>query len=91
MIHSFLMTLQNDPWPLRNAGTEVVHDWWQLSDPENPHRLEASAKKLLRLVLIHHPTEKLTGLAAEIAAHTYELQDIASRIFTAQHSSPNIL
>ena len=55
---------------------------WDLSQPTEPRRREATARKRLRYLSVHAPTNELIKLAAQIDELTWRFDDIASAIFT---------
>ena len=61
----------------------VAHDWWDMSDPKDPKRIEASARRKLRWEAVPVSTEELNRLAGDIATLQNEFADIASRSFSA--------
>lgn len=66
---------------LSERRNRVIHDMWDLSNPEEPKRKEATARRTLRLLDVHEPTYKLFGLVSEIYAFAAKLDDIALEIF----------
>jgi hypothetical protein len=78
----------NDAIGLGERRNRAVHDVWDLSQPTTPRRLEATAKKTLRLLKVHVPTSELIELAAQIGELANRFDDLASGIFSEIHSHP---
>lgn len=71
-----------DATGLAEQRHRAVHDVWDLSQPTEPRRREATARKRLRYLSVHAPTNELIKLAAQIDELTWRFDDIASAIFT---------
>ncbi|MGC9953208.1 MAG: hypothetical protein ABSD21_02890 [Rhizomicrobium sp.] len=65
----------------------VVHDPWFLIDPENPIRLEATARKKLRLEMILVPTTEVNKLAKDIEKLRAKFEDMARFAITSLPST----
>jgi hypothetical protein len=55
----------------------ALHDVWDLSTPEEPLRLGATARRKLRLMSTPVPTQELLGLVKDIYDMSWEFNDIA--------------
>ena len=77
-----LEALAKDATSLGERRNRVLHDMWDLSNPEEPKRREATAKKKLRLLDVHEPTSKLLEFVSEFYAFSSRFDDIASAIFS---------
>src|SRR6185437_10565393 len=51
---------------LGEQRNRAIHDVWQLDDPSEPHRLEVTARRALKIVRVHVPTRELLDLEAKI-------------------------
>ena len=59
----------------------VVHDVWDILDPEHPHRLEATARKKLRLQPIMVLTKDVLKLAAEVDLNRADFEELAAAVW----------
>jgi hypothetical protein len=75
-----LEELAKETQSLSEQRNRAVHDVWDLTDAKIPLRHEATAKRLVRNVKIHVPTEKLLGLARAIDGLRERFEEIASDI-----------
>ena len=57
---------------LSERRNRIVHDVWTFNHPEPPARLEASARKMLKLEFVPTPTHQLIKLVQEIQEHSTE-------------------
>jgi hypothetical protein len=65
-----------------------VHDVWFFDHPNPPKRLEATARKLLRLEFIPAPVEKILELARDITSHAEEFDALIERVKAAPRALP---
>ena len=84
-----LEQLALDVTKLAEQRNRAVHDVWDLSEAEDPRRLEVTARKTVRVVHVHVPTEDLRRLAKYIDALRQKFDDIAEGIFNEMHLSPH--
>jgi hypothetical protein len=61
-----LEQLAKDVQVLSEQRNRAIHEVWRTDDPENPRRLEATARRSVRVLEIHHPTGELISLAENI-------------------------
>jgi hypothetical protein len=71
---------------LSEQRNRAVHDIWYLTQPDHPLRREATARKTVRMLDIHEPTEKLLALVTAIYELVAHFDDMASSIFNEIHS-----
>jgi hypothetical protein len=76
-----------DATSMAERRNRVVHDSWLLIGRENPHRLEITAKRVLRHQYVEVPTAKVLALADEIAALTERFTSLHDRISEAVGTS----
>jgi hypothetical protein len=86
-IHS-LMKITQRTYDYGEKRNRVVHDPWYFEDASMPVRLEATAKKELRLLDVPVPTEEVSRLAAIIEAHCAEFWALAEEISNELRPSP---
>jgi hypothetical protein len=80
----------SDARGLAEQRNRAVHDVWQMDDPAQPQRLEATARRKVRLEKIHVPTEELIALADSIDnLITRFVDEIAGGIFDELRASPD--
>jgi hypothetical protein len=72
---------------LAEQRNRTIHDHWDTDDILNPRRIEATARKKLRLKHVDVPTEELLKLALNIDALRDRFDDLASRIISAPRPS----
>ena len=77
-----------DAQGLGEQRNRAVHDVWDMSESSSPRRLEATARRLVRVLKVHVPTNELLRLAENIEALRKRFDDLASAIFTEIHTSP---
>jgi hypothetical protein len=65
---------------LGEQRNRAVHDIWQLDNPSEPHRLEVSAKRSVRIAILHVPTRWLLDLEAKIIAIDARFHGLAAQI-----------
>jgi hypothetical protein len=80
--NAILEDLARDVVALSESRNRAVHDVWQMEEPSRPLRLEASARRKLRIVQVHVPTAELMTLAQNITDLQMRFDDIASAIIT---------
>lgn len=83
--NKILEDFAKDVQKLAEQRNRAVHDVWELSEPATPHRLEATARRSLRIMPVHVPTEELMNLTRNIYDLHQRFEDIASEIFTDLH------
>jgi hypothetical protein len=67
---------------LAEQRNRAIHDVWQMDNPKEPQRLEATARRKVRLLKIHVPTKDLIMLADNIDKLCEKFdEEIASKIF----------
>lgn len=72
---------------LAEQRNRAVHDIWDLTEATAPQRIESTARRAVRMVTIHVPTENLQYLAEQIRVLQGRFEGIASQIFTEIFSS----
>ena len=82
-----LHKLAKDTPALSERRNRAVHNVWFLNDPTNPLRLEATAKKKLRLLATPHSTESLLLLMESIYKHAHPFDELASLAGAARKPS----
>jgi hypothetical protein len=75
---SKLNEFAKDTQSLAERRNRVVHDPWIGS--VNPHRLEATARRVLRLEFISVPTEQVKKLSQEITHHCVRFEKLAKEV-----------
>lgn len=65
---------------LSERRNRAAHDLWFLDNPEFPIRLEATAKKELRLLPISVPTIELAKLVGDISQHISRLYELCEQL-----------
>jgi hypothetical protein len=68
---------------LGERRNRIVHDVWFFDHPNDPRRLEATARRLVRLEYIPTSSTKLTRFAYEISKFTDEFDSLNSRVVAA--------
>jgi hypothetical protein len=63
-----LEALAKDIVGLSEQRNRAVHDIWDMREPTQPIRREASARRTVRLINIHVPTDELLALGENIKA-----------------------
>jgi hypothetical protein len=66
---------------LAEQRNRAVHDVWELTDPQQPQRYEATAKKTVRVLKIHVPTSKLLRLVENIKNKRDEFNKLAHLVW----------
>jgi hypothetical protein len=73
-----------DAQGLAELRNRAVHDVWDMTEPTRPIRQEATARRALRIVQIHVPTQELFSLAQNIETLRARFEEeIASPMFDA--------
>jgi hypothetical protein len=67
---------------LAERRNRAIHDPWDLSDPNNPKRLESTARKKLKLQDVLVSTDEILNLAGDIATLRNEFDAIASEVMS---------
>ena len=75
---SALNEFAKDTQGLSEQRNRIIHDPW--IGATNPHRLEASARKTLRLEFIPTPTDTVLELANKIMLYEKRIIDIAEKV-----------
>jgi hypothetical protein len=75
---SKLNIFAKDTQGLAEQRNRIVHDPWV--GTTRPHRLEATARKKLRLEFIEMPTAEVSAFASKITEHINRLDDLADEI-----------
>ncbi|MDX2143413.1 MAG: hypothetical protein SFV19_08665 [Rhodospirillaceae bacterium] len=70
---------------LAERRNRVVHDPWDTTDILEPSRIEATARKKLRLGRVRVPTKVVLDLAIEVDEHRESFEALASEVFSAHH------
>jgi hypothetical protein len=70
---------------LAEQRNRAVHDVWMLDDPAKPVRVEASARKKLRIVPVSVSTDDLRQLMINIRQHQRRFDEMATSIFNEIH------
>jgi hypothetical protein len=78
--NTILEELAKDATGLAEQRNRAVHDVWYVTDPTQPHRQEATAKRSVRLLKVHVPTDELDRLVDNINRLINRFDDIASDI-----------
>lgn len=81
----------NDARGLSLQRNRAVHDVWDMHLPSSPLRFEVSAKRAVRVVQIHVPTEELLHLVENIETLRERFEDMALEInvqIRASHGTP---
>jgi hypothetical protein len=73
---------------LSERRNRVIHDVWFFDHPNDPQRLEASARKILRLERIPVSTDKLLNLANEINQKAFEFNELSERVIAERSTLP---
>lgn len=68
---------------LAEQRNRVVHDYWDTTDILRPRRVEATARRKLRLEEIEVPTDDILNLALNIDALITRFDDMASEIISS--------
>lgn len=66
---------------LAEQRNRAIHDMWELTDPKKPQRHEATARKVVRLLKIHVPTNELLDLADTIKKTRLKFNMMAAEIW----------
>jgi hypothetical protein len=72
---------------LAEQRNRVVHDFWDVSDILDPRRVEATARKKLRLESIPVSTAEVLNLAIQIEEMAENFDNLASRVLTEPRTS----
>lgn len=83
-----LDALASDTVALSEKRNRAVHDVWDLRKPSEPIRKEQSAKRALRHLRVHVPTQKLRDLVHKIAALERRLDHLCIDIMVELPPSP---
>jgi hypothetical protein len=67
-----------DAMGLAEQRNRIVHDHWDTSDILSPKRLEATARRKLKLEKINVPTSDILDLAIKISDLTHRFESLAS-------------
>jgi hypothetical protein len=73
---------------LGQRRNRALHDVWDLSNPEEPLRREATARRKLRFMSIPVSTQELLDVVKDIYDMSWQFLDIAGAIFNQIHSMP---
>jgi len=73
---------------LAERRNRTVHDVWFFDHPNPPQRLEATAKKLLRIEFIPATPEELVKLSVKISEHADEFTALTNQVDAAPRTSP---
>jgi hypothetical protein len=65
----------------------AIHDVWQLDNAERPHRIEMTARRQLRTLRIHVPTQELLNLEVHILDLEAKFHGMAVEIWDGLHPS----
>jgi len=74
-----------DTQGLQEQRNRIVHDPWV--GFTKPHRLEATARKLLRLMFIPVPTDEVLQLAPRIVEHENRFNELNARVIVDARTS----
>jgi hypothetical protein len=73
---------------LAERRNRIVHDVWYFNHPDPPERLEATAKRLLRLELVPTTTQELLDFSGKIIDHSNAFDALSKRIQALPDASP---
>ncbi len=74
---------------LAEQRNRAVHDVWDVSHPEKPQRIEATARRTVRSTLVHVPTTELLDLEVAILRFGERFDEMAYQITDELFSSPD--
>jgi hypothetical protein len=72
---------------LAEQRNRAIHDPWDLSNPDDPKRIEATARKKLRLKKVHISTDNLAKLAGDIATLKNEFEQLAEQVLISSRGT----
>jgi hypothetical protein len=72
--------LSKDATALGEQRNRAVHDVWDMTIPDKPQRIEATAKKSVRYLMVHVPTEELLTLEVHIIDLNSRFDDVAMQL-----------
>ena len=80
---SLAMFAQRTAGLAEQRNRAAAHDPWDLTDPDNPYRLEVTARKKLRIHWVRVSTDELNRLAGNIKTLTNDFEELAQEALTA--------
>jgi len=84
-----LEAFAQDVTGLAEQRNRAVHDLWVMDDPFRPQRMEATARRTVRLGYIHVSTDEMNALAVSISHLRIRFDYLAGEIFNVLHASPD--